>query len=172
MEERLDLVPLTNGARIRIPQKPRMTLGIAASISTNGPIRLRTPVGASRLRKRAIATAIGTPSTSAAKEVTAVPKIIGAAPNSSRRVRLPGGAGEEAEAELVDRQARARLMTSTAIRTRGGGGQHRGEGADDEQRDVAEAVGAAPGSPGPGASRSALLGPLGGTDGGAHRRAA
>ena len=43
-------VPCTNGARIRMPQKPRMTLGMAASISTSGPITPRTPAGASRLR--------------------------------------------------------------------------------------------------------------------------
>ena len=39
-----------SGARIRIPQKPRITLGIAASISTSGPTMPRTPAGASRLR--------------------------------------------------------------------------------------------------------------------------
>ena len=33
-----------------MPQKPRMTLGIAASISTSGETTPRTPAGASRLR--------------------------------------------------------------------------------------------------------------------------
>ena len=67
-----------------MPQKPRMTLGIAASISTSGEITPRTPVGASRLRKRPIEIAIGAPSSSAKKELTAVPKSSEPAPNSSK----------------------------------------------------------------------------------------
>ncbi len=43
-------VPWTKGARTSTPQKPRMTLGIAASISTSGATTPRTPGGASRLR--------------------------------------------------------------------------------------------------------------------------
>ena len=42
--------PCAKGARMRIPQKPRMTLGIAASISTSGPTSKRTGPGASMLR--------------------------------------------------------------------------------------------------------------------------
>ena len=38
------------GASTMIPQKPRITLGIAASISTSGPTIVRTERGASMLR--------------------------------------------------------------------------------------------------------------------------
>ena len=74
----------TKGARIRSPQKPRMTLGIAASISTSGEMIPRTPAGASRLRKSPIAIAIGAPSSRAMKELTAVPKRKEPAPNTSK----------------------------------------------------------------------------------------
>ncbi len=71
----------TNGARTISPQKPRMTLGIAASISTRGAITRLTPVGASRLRKSPIEMPIGVAKSSAVKEVTAVPKSSEAAPS-------------------------------------------------------------------------------------------
>ena len=74
----------TKGARISIPQKPRITLGIAASISTSGEITLLTPFGASRLRKSPIEIAIGAPRKSAKNEVTIVPKSSVPAPNSSK----------------------------------------------------------------------------------------
>jgi len=38
------------GPRTRIPQRPRMTLGIAASISTSAPIVSRRTLGASSVR--------------------------------------------------------------------------------------------------------------------------
>ena len=74
----------TKGARTSRPQKPRMTLGIAASSSTSGPTTPRTPLGASRVRKSPIAIAIGAPSSSAKAEVTAVPKSSEPAPNSPK----------------------------------------------------------------------------------------
>ena len=56
-----------------MPQKPRITLGIAASISTSGPMTPRTRRGASRLRYRPMAIPIGVAITSAIAELTAVP---------------------------------------------------------------------------------------------------
>ena len=67
------IVECMTGARIRIPQSPSTTLGIAAISSISGPITAVTRRGASRLRKRPIAIPIGPPSTSAIAEVIAVP---------------------------------------------------------------------------------------------------
>ena len=62
-----------NGPSTRMPQSPRTTVGIAASISTNEPTTSRIPLGASSLRKSAIAMARGVAISRAMSEVTAVP---------------------------------------------------------------------------------------------------
>jgi hypothetical protein len=72
-----------NGPRTRIPQSPRTTVGTAASSSTSGPTTERIQRGASSVRKRAIAIAIGVARSSAPNEVTTVPKMNDLAPNSS-----------------------------------------------------------------------------------------
>ena len=69
------------GARTRSPQSPITTLGIAASVSTSAVTGPRIPRGASSLRKSAMPSAIGVAMTSAATEVTAVPKRKLPAPN-------------------------------------------------------------------------------------------
>ena len=47
------------GLSTMIPQRPRITLGIAASISTSAPIESRSTRGASSVRKSAIPIASG-----------------------------------------------------------------------------------------------------------------
>ena len=95
-----------NGASTTIPQNPRMTLGMAASISTSGPITPLTRPGATVLRYRPIEIPIGTAKTSAPSEVTAVPYSSGVAPKMlklgfhSLWVRKP-------HTELRDGRARA-----------------------------------------------------------------
>ena len=91
-------VPWTKGASTNTPQKPRMTLGIAASISTSGAMipahprgRQQAQVEADRDRDRRSRAA------SAAKELTAVPKSSEPAPKLTE-VRLPGRRGEEVRA--------------------------------------------------------------------------
>ena len=74
----------TNGARTSRPQKPRMTLGIAASNSTSGPTTPRTPwgpAGSGRARSRSRS---GAPRMRAKAEVTAVPNSSEPAPNSPK----------------------------------------------------------------------------------------
>ena len=69
-----------NGASTMIPQKPRITLGIAASISTSGPTTARTPGRAITAKYSPIAIPSGVASASATSEVTSVPKIHATAP--------------------------------------------------------------------------------------------
>ena len=95
------------GARTMMPQKPRITLGIAASISTSGPMTPRRRCGASRLRNRPIDDA------DRHAEQQRHGRRHGRPEQQRQRaepveVRLPLSAREEAEAELVDRQVRAR----------------------------------------------------------------
>ena len=63
----------TYGASTITPQKPTITLGIAASISTIGPTITDTARGAIMASHSAIAIPSGTASTSAIAEVTNVP---------------------------------------------------------------------------------------------------
>jgi hypothetical protein len=56
-----------------MPQRPRTTLGIAASSSTSMPMGRRSTRGASSVRKSAIAIDIGAAISSAIAELTAVP---------------------------------------------------------------------------------------------------
>ena len=87
---------LRNGPRMRIPQRPSTTLGMAASSSTIVPTGVRSTRGASSLRKSPMAIATGTAMSSATSAVTSVPKIRSAAPYSSvtvfhtLEVRNPG----------------------------------------------------------------------------------
>jgi hypothetical protein len=74
----------TKGAITKIPQRPMTTLGTAASISISVPIGPRTAGGASSDRKRPIAIDSGAASRIAPNDVTSVPTMNCAAPNSLR----------------------------------------------------------------------------------------
>ena len=67
------MVVCTKGARKMRPKNPRITLGIAASISTSGPTTVRTERGASIARYSAMAIDSGTAMIIAIADVTAVP---------------------------------------------------------------------------------------------------
>ena len=62
-----------NGPRTRIPQRPRTTLGIAASISISEPTTPLTPFGASSVRYSAIPIASGAEISRAIRDEIAVP---------------------------------------------------------------------------------------------------
>ena len=64
-----------------MPQRPSTTLGMAASSSTIMPTGVRSTRGASSLRNRPIAIAIGTAITSATTDVNSVPMMKLRAPN-------------------------------------------------------------------------------------------
>ena len=70
-----------NGPITRMPQRPSTTLGMAASSSTISPTGVRSIRGASSLRNRPIAIAIGTAITSATTDVSSVPMMKLRAPN-------------------------------------------------------------------------------------------
>ncbi len=69
---------------MRIPQKPRMTLGMAASISTSGPMTALTRRGARRLRNRPIDMPIGSARAKARSELMALPYSRVAAPKTPK----------------------------------------------------------------------------------------
>ena len=96
----------TKGARTRMPQKPRMTLGIAASISTSGEIdpahaggRQQAQVEADRDRDRRAEQQRHEGADGGAEEQRAGAEFV--------EVRLPGRVDEEAQPELRDRRAGA-----------------------------------------------------------------
>ena len=88
---------------MRIPQRPRTTLGMAASSSTIVPTGVRSTRGASSLRKSPIAIASGTAMSSATSAVTSVPKIRSAAPYVVLD-GVPHARGQEPGAELLNRR--------------------------------------------------------------------
>ena len=63
-----------------MPQRPMMTLGTAASVSTSAVTGPRSQRGESSVRKSAIPSASGVAMSSAPNDVTAVPKRKVAAP--------------------------------------------------------------------------------------------
>ncbi len=68
---------LRNGSITKMPHNPRMTLGMAASISMRKISGWRTQFGANSVRNTAVATAKGVAMMSASTEVTSVPKMKG-----------------------------------------------------------------------------------------------
>ena len=71
----------SQGTITKMPQRPRMTLGTAASNSMNSVSGCRNQCGASSVRNTALAMLSGTAIRSATAEETSVPKMNGTAPN-------------------------------------------------------------------------------------------
>ena len=128
----------TKGARTSRPQKPRMTLGIAASISTSGEIdaadpgrRQQAQVEADRDRDRRAQRQRHERGDEGAEEERAGAEFV--------EVRLPGRVGEEAEPELRDRRHRA-VHDLVADQDDHRYRHQRGEEADPVEQPVADPV--------------------------------
>ena len=128
----------TKGARTRIPQKPRMTLGIAASISTSGrdhaahaARRQQAEEEADRDRDRRADRQRDEGADDGAEDERAGAVDV--------EVGLPGGVGEEAEPELGDRRAGA-VNDLVGDQEQDHRAEQRGECAEAEEEAVTDAV--------------------------------